>query len=355
MIKKHGGNVYEFSKTHNIDIDQIIDFSANINPFGLSELIVNQLPHMFGKVLNYPDPNYTDLKQAVSTFENIKEEHIVLGNGAIECIFLLAEHLKAKKILIPAPTFVEYERAFSKYNTEIEILVMKDMVLDIDLLIKNLSDDIDAIIICNPNNPTGGLIPRSQLYKLLEYTHKKGKQLILDEAFIDFTDDEHENTMKYYIEKYQNLTILKSLTKFFAVPGLRLGYLLSSQKVLLNAINNNRMPWSINSIASQVGVLVLQDETYIKKTKSWIRKERSWFLSELLTIEGISPYKSQGNYIFFKSNTIDLDIQLAPFGIMIRNCNNYEGLTDGYFRVAIKDREKNIKLILCIKEILWKS
>jgi len=355
MIKKHGGNVYKFAKEHQVNVEDIIDFSANINPFGLSDVIKEAIPSMFEKVLNYPDPNYTDLKDVISSFEGIPEEQIILGNGAIECIFLLAEHLKAKHLIIPVPTFVEYERAFSKYQTEISYYKMSDMILDIDCLIESFSDQVDAVIICNPNNPTGALVERTALEKLLNYTKEHQIALIMDEAFIDFTDDEDKNTMKTYIDSYSNLIILKSLTKFFAIPGLRLGYLMTGHKELIESINNNRMPWSINSIASQVGELVLKDDLYIQKTKEWIVKERQWFYNQLSSIDGIYPYTSQGNYIFFKTDGSDLDKQLAKYSIMIRNCNNYEGLSEGYFRVAIKDRNSNLKLISCIKEILWKS
>ncbi len=165
MIKKHGGNVYKFAKEHQINVEDIIDFSANINPFGLSDVVKEAIPSMFDKVLNYPDPNYMDLKEAISTFENISEDQIVLGNGAIECIFLLAEHLKAKQLVIPVPTFVEYERAFSKYQTEICYYKMNDMTLDIDHLIESFSDQVDAVIICNPNNPKGSPLKRTALQK----------------------------------------------------------------------------------------------------------------------------------------------------------------------------------------------
>ncbi|MBI9011084.1 MAG: threonine-phosphate decarboxylase [Clostridiales bacterium] len=355
MIKKHGGNVYKFAKEHQVQVEDVIDFSANINPFGLSNVVKEAIPSMFDKVLNYPDPNYMDLREAIAKFENIYEDQIVLGNGAIECIFLLAEHLKAKHLVIPVPTFVEYERAFSKYQTKICYYQMNDMILDIDCLIESFSDRVDAVIVCNPNNPTGSLVKRTDLEKLLNYTKEHQIYLIIDEAFIDFTDDEDNNTMKTYLKSYSNLIILKSLTKFFAIPGLRLGYLMTSHKELIDSINNSRMPWSINSIASQVGELVLKDDSYIEKTKKWIVKERQWFYESILSIDGIYPYVSQGNYIFFRSDEYELDKKLAEYSIMIRNCNNYEGLSEGYFRVAIKDRNSNLKLISCIKEILWKS
>lgn len=354
MIKKHGGNVYKFSKEHKIAIDDIVDFSANINPLGLSDKVHENLENIFKNVLNYPDPNYSELNEAIAKFEDIEGDHLVIGNGAIECIFLLAEHLKAGHVMIPQPTFVEYERAFSKYQTKISYFQMDKMLLDVDDLIRNLNG-VDVLVICNPNNPTGSLVEKSDLIRLLEYTKENEIIFVLDEAFIDFTDKEDENTMKSFVNTHDHLVILKSLTKFFAIPGLRLGYLMTSNKELLENISSHRMPWSINCIASQVGVLVLEDHDYINQTKEWIVKERQWFFNQLLTIEGIFPYNSQGNYIFFKSDISDLDIRLAPKGIMIRNCSNYEGLDVGYFRVAIKDRFLNEQLITYIKEILWKS
>ncbi|MCH4889159.1 threonine-phosphate decarboxylase [Acidaminobacter sp. JC074] len=347
MIKKHGGNVYKFAKENHIAVSEILDFSANINPLGLPKGVHEAFSDL-ESILNYPDPDYVDLVEAIARFENISSDYILVGNGGIECIFLVAEHLKLNRMLIPVPTFVEYDRAYSKYGQVEKVVIEEPFTLDVEKLITKL-DSCDGIVICNPNNPTGHLVDRKDLLKLLE----TGKMIVVDEAFIDFTNDEARSSMVKYINDYDNLVITKSLTKFFAMPGLRLGYLMTSNKALLNDIKESRMPWSINAIAAKAGSLVLKDEDYISKTKSWIKEERQYMLKALRTLD-IEVFNTEGNYIFLKS-ILELDKKLAKYGIMIRSCSNYDGLTAGYYRFAIKDREKNEVLLAALKEILWKS
>ncbi len=350
MIKKHGGNVHKFAIEHNISVNDILDYSANINPLGLSSKVIESL-NQLDSILNYPDPNYTSLIDSIATYEKVKSDCIIVGNGGIECLFLTAEQLKLKDILIPVPTFVEYERAFSKYGDISYYYNKKPFGVDVDDLIKQL-DGHDGLILCNPNNPTGYLIDRDNVVKIVKYAQSKNITVILDEAFIDFTDDENANTMVSMINEFENLIILKSLTKFFAMPGLRLGYLMSGSSEFLNGVRSTRMPWSINSMAAHAGQAALTDETYIKKTKTWIKEERLWFTDALKALN-ITVYPTQGNYIFFEADN-GLDKKLEKFGVMIRNCSNYEGLTEGYYRVAIKDRTDNLKLLGYLKEILWK-
>lgn len=347
MIKKHGGNVHQFSLEHGVPVEKIKDFSANINPLGIPSSVKEafEQPEL---ILNYPDPNYEQLTEAVSNFESVPKEYLIFGNGGIECIFLLAESLKNKKFLIPSPTFVEYERAFSKYGEVSTCLLEYPFELDVHQ-IKSEMNDCDGVIICNPNNPTGFLIRRHFILELLEAVD--GRMVIVDEAFIDFTDDEAENTMTPYLSKYDNLVILKSMTKFFAMPGLRLGYLMTSNQKILNEIKSNRMPWSINGIAAYVGAHVVKDSTYILKTKAFIKEERTFLYHELLKL-GLDVLPSQGNYLFFSCDE-SIDEKISKYGIMVRNCNNYLGLNDSYYRVAIKNRQHNQVLIQALKEILW--
>lgn len=352
MIKQHGGNIHKFAREHHFDVEQILDYSANINPFGMSKKIEEKLPEILNQALNYPDPDYKELKNDISMFEGVDEKYILLGNGAIECIFLLAEYLKSEHIMIPAPTFVEYERAFEKYETCITYYnINKTFEFDVEDYINSITEDVDTLILCNPNNPTGYLTDRSDLLLIIEYAKCRNIKVIIDEAFIDFTSDEDANTLKTYLEDYSNLIILKSLTKFFAMPGLRLGYLMTSDVELLASILDERMPWAINSFAAECGRIGLNDVHYIKETKMWIKTEREWLYDQLNRLDCLEVYKSEGNYLFFYSKINKLDEKLEKYGIMIRNCNNYRNLSDGFYRVAIKKRESNIQLVESIGEI----
>ncbi len=352
MIKKHGGNVHKFAREHKIEKKNIIDFSANINPLGISKQALSKFNEVFEDVLNYPDPEYTDLKEAISNFENVSSDNVILGNGAIECIFLIAEYLNSKHTLLLAPTFVEYERAFSKYKSEISYYNLKEenrFELDIDDFIENIDKSIDTIVICNPNNPTGCVLKEEKLYVLLKYCKLNEITLIMDEAFVDFTDNEEEITMKKHLSKFSNLIILKSLTKFFAIPGLRLGYLLTSNDILIDKIKSDRMPWMINCVASNIAINSLMDFDYINETKRYILKQRKYLIEELNKIKAITVYNSTANYIFMKCDK-NLEELLSKYSIMIRNCNNYRNLTDGYYRIAVKKNDVNIELINILKE-----
>lgn len=354
MIIKHGGNIHEFSKKHRMAMDDILDFSANINPFGMSKQVNKVLDQALLQALHYPDPDYRELMEAVSDHEGLHESHIVLGSGGIECIFLLAEHLKLNKIKIQGPTFVEYERAFSKYGTRVsyDLLNHQDFLTNMDCFIEEIGPDVDGILLCNPNNPTGILIDKSALVKLLDHAQKENIYLIIDEAFIDFVDRPHEASMVDLINSYENLVVLKSLTKFYGMPGLRIGYLLSGDKALVLDIKNKRMPWAINSMAASFAFASLSDQSYIEETRNYILKERKLFFNKLNNFTRLEVFPSQGNYIFFYTNCFDLDERLKAFGIMIRNCSNYMGLDEGYFRVAIKKSHENQQLICALNKIL---
>jgi len=190
------------------------------------------------------------------------------------------------------------------------------------------------------------------MFLILDETKKMGVTLIIDEAFIDFTDDEEAFSMVNQLSTYKHLIILKSLTKFYAIPGLRLGYFLSSDTDFVKQVKSNRIPWVINSIVEKAGVLSLNDKDYIKATKSFVLSERKFFIDALSALEALEVFPSQGNYVFFRSQILDLHVKLEEYGIMIRNCDNYQGLNRGYYRVAIKSRDKNKMLIQSLNEIL---
>lgn len=332
----HGGNVYKFLRDHKT-LEDVIDFSANINPLGMSKKGLDAMD--FQELLHYPDPEYYDLKMAIAKFENVDVENIVLGNGAIECIFLLAEALKLDKVVLLAPTFSEYERAFSKYGT--------CLFHPLDLQSPNLEfEEANAYVICNPNNPTGQVFDHNQLVDLLKKCEEKNQYLIIDEAFLDFSK---EVSMKKY--QSPNLIIFKSVTKFFAVPGLRMGYLLTWKQSIRDAIENNRITWPINQLAARYTEFALQDTDYIKESITYVEKERLFMYTALEAL-GLKVYKSGGNYLFFYTDCHNLNEGLMNYGILIRDCSNYRNLEKGYFRVAIKTHDENIKLIEAIRENL---
>lgn len=348
----HGGNVYKVAREKKIPIENIIDFSANINPLGLSVVGNERLKSTWSGLLNYPDPEYIALKKALGNFHQCDPINIYLGNGAIDLIFFLMRSLKPNRAMILAPTFVEYERALMAVGSEVIPFYLKeedDYQVRIEKLLDKLKT-IDCLVLCNPNNPTGQMINQQDMKRVIDYCAQNDIRLILDEAFMDFTDMDESASCIPLLKTYNGLFILRSITKFFAVPGLRLGYVLTINNDFSAYYERNKEPWCVNHFAQEYTIAALSDTDYISESKEYIMKERVWLFNALNDMANLTPYKSYGNYIFFKYNGVhNIKEKLENEGILIRSCINYRGLTNEYFRVAVKSREHNKTLIEIIK------
>ncbi|PAB60771.1 threonine-phosphate decarboxylase CobD [Anaeromicrobium sediminis] len=354
---KHGGNIYEIEKKYGINKEDIIDFSANINPLGVPESFKRALIENMDIIKNYPDPDYIKLKESISKHNKIDREKIIVGNGATEIIFSLIDIIKPKKSLLLAPTFAEYERALKKIDSSVEYYFLKEennFLLDEEFL-NYIKEEIDCIILCNPNNPTGKLVDKGLIEDILKKSKRKNIEIIIDEAFIDFVEDYEDKSLIKYIDEYENLHIIRALTKFFAIPGLRLGYGITSNKKIIEKFEDSSEPWTINSYADLGGQVLLEDEEYIKKTRQWIKEENNYLYKEIKGIEGIKVYKSTVNYLLLKTDKTNLKEELMKKNILIRSCDNYINLDERYFRVAVKNRHYNDKLIRALKEIYYGS
>jgi len=281
-----------------------------------------------------------------------------LGNGAVELIYLLVKLLKPKKVLIPAPTFCEYEIAVNTNGGQVVDLNLsrtENFNLNLDNTIKML-DEVDMVILCNPNNPTGQLIKKENLLTILRESKKRGIFILLDEAFMDFVEGSEEYSLLSELRKWDNLFILYSLTKFFAIPGLRLGAGLANEE-LVNKLNFIKDPWNVNCFAQLAGIVSLQDKKYIKDSKTFILKEKDFLYNELKKVNNIYPYKPSVNYIFIDVSKTgysskQLQQKIAAQGILVRDCSSYKNLGDQFIRVAVKGREQNIKLVEGFKKAM---
>lgn len=357
MKAKHGGNIYEAAFKYGIDVDEIIDFSANINPLGLPDKLRNAIVSNIDIITKYPEPSYKELIDAIAKYNSVDENYIFPGNGAIEIIFLMIEAISPKKTLLLAPTFIEYERALKKVQSDINYYELKEeneFKVDRQVLLEKIDKEIDLIILCNPNNPTGQIISKEILKEVLEKCKAQNIFLIVDEAFIDFTDKEINMSLTRFVEEFSNLIIIKAFTKFFAIPGLRLGYGITSNKKLKDRIEEICQPWTINGFASMAGRILLEDKEYIDKSKIFFQKERKYLFESLKNIKQLQVFKPEANYIFFKvlKEKVDLKTELIRKKILIRQCDNYVNLDSTYYRIAIKDRKSNEKLIKTLKEVL---
>lgn len=355
MIKSvHGGNIDEICRVYNIDRESITDFSANINPLGLNFNIKNSIIDNLGDVVNYPDITYYELKEEISKFEEIRKENIFLGNGAAECIFNLARALNPKKTLLLAPSFSEYEEGVKSVYGDIEYFLLKeedDFKLT-DELIEKLDESLDLLFICNPNNPTGVITDRNYLEKLIKKAEKLNIFVAVDESFLDFVEDKDRYSVMDLIYKHSNLVIIKSLTKFYAIPGLRIGFGVTDNKDLLEKIDRVTMSWNVNTLASIAATCGLKEDTYNKESIIYVNKEKEYLYNNLKNIKSLKVFTPSVNFIFFKiKEEIDLKMELLKYGILIRSCNNYIGLNDKFYRIAVRTREENEKIINALSKV----
>ena len=386
----HGGNIYKIFREKNIK--EILDYSSNINPYGIPESLKKRITENLEILERYPDPDYIELRQKLAHLNKVDISNIILGNGATEIIFLFMKVINPKKILIAAPTFGEYERAikaterledssilgnsnkkkydeksFGEKKIEIEHFELKendDFKLNIDNLKNELAKKYDLLIICNPNNPTGKFLKLDETEEILKECNKYNTKLFIDEAFIDFLKDGMEESIINAKENKQNLFVTRAFTKFFAMPGLRLGYGIYFDKKLEKRISEKKEPWSVNNIAEMAGLTVLDNTEYIEKTLKWITEEKIYVYEKLNEINGIRPYKTEVNFITVKIednfilkglNVKILREKMLEQGILIRDASNFKFLDEKFFRLAIKDRASNERVIEVMKEIFRKK
>lgn len=353
----HGGNLRAASENFNLQENKIIDFSSNINPLGYHPLIKKAIISNFKSIMSYPDPDYKKLLESISSFYNIDQKNLILGNGSTELIYLLSFSLKPRKAIIIQPDFSEYELSLNKIDCKILNLVGKNkdnFKVDVHQIIKKLKDkSIDILYLSNPNNPSGYIYTKEELEELLLVCKKYKKYIFIDEAFLDFLPDYNDITLSGYIRKNKYLIILKTLTKFYAIPGLRLG-LMAADVSIIEKLKFMQTPWSINCFSQMIGDIILNDRNYITKTIDFIKEEKYFLIIGLSKISGIKVFLSYTNYILCEitngKKLVSLENYLSKKNIIIRNCSNYIGLDDRYFRVAVKKRKQNKLLLKCLKE-----
>ncbi len=356
MIKEHGGNIYKISRDYGYALDDILDFSANINPLGVPEKGRAAIAASVDSLVNYPDPDYYDFCTAVAKHHNLDASMVFPGNGAIDSLYSAVRAASPEKVLVSVPSFVEYEKAVAKADALYVPAYRKEeggYRFDVETFLEQITEDVDLAILCNPNNPTGDLVSRASILRILEKCRSVGAYLLLDEAFMEFAEHLGAESSVDLLASHKELIVSRSLTKYYAVPGLRAGYLLVSDARIMDALRSNAEPWKLNALADAFSRAVLTDKAYDKATGEWIRTESAQLLSALNAFEDISAYATYGNYIFFRfAGNLDLKKEMLGRGIAIRSCDNYDGIGKGYYRVAVKDKTSNGTLIEILGEVL---
>lgn len=345
----HGGDVYTDGLLKNRNL---LDFSSNVNPLGVPNLFKDNINEALINVEKYPDIKYRELLSNLSNYVGVKDKHIVLGNGAAEIIDLAISCFKS--ILIVVPSFAEYEISANKWGCHIEYSYLtKNMDFDYDDIKQKIHNQ-EALIIANPNNPNGRTIDKSKFKEILEICEKEQKFILIDEAFIEFTGDKSRSFVAETLS-YKCIIIIRALTKFFGMPGIRFGYGISINEYILEKIREKQNPWNINSFAELAVKYALNDILYIEKSLIWIEQEREVFTSGLKNISFIKKvFSTRANFILCKLNNLTseklYDLCLEE-GILIRKADNFKGLDNSFIRLAIKDSCSNEKLIEVFKKI----
>jgi threonine-phosphate decarboxylase len=354
-MQLHGGNSGEIAKKYGLDEQAIIDFSANINPLGFPKGIKALLNKNTAVITRYPDTHSTHLRKIIASRNGVHEKNIIVGNGSTELIYLLPRVFNPRVALIPQPTFREYQASLESMGCTIRHLPLDERSLfrvKIDDML-SLLPKVDIIYLCNPNNPTGVLEKRDYLKPLIAEAAKKDVLCVVDESFIDFSGDE---SLGGEAVKRNNLIILKSMTKFFGIPGLRLGYMIA-QRPTVACINKQKEPWSVNVLAQRVGAFCFKDNHFSTRTRQFVSRERHYLYNQVNGIKGLRTYDSSTNFLLIKIlknglTSTEIYNSLAGDGILIRDCRSFKGMGKKFIRIAVKKRKQNQLLIKALKKIV---
>ena len=336
----HGGDVY--------GMEVRLDFSSNVNPLGPPPSVISAMQRACAQVRQYPDPYCRALTRAIAAHEGVPERSILCGAGAAELIYAYCDALRPKKIAELAPTFSEYSAAAAHFGASVArfSLHAPDFAPDEALLSFLAQETPDALFLCTPNNPTGKTIPRALLEAVLQQCKKQHTHVLLDECFLDFTD---EKSAQDLLPQFENLLILKAFTKNFALAGARVGYCLTENHALLRKMSQSCEPWNVSLPAQAAGVAALQEWSWVSRARDLTRIERA-YLSQELPALGFSVCPSEANYLLLRA-PVGLDTALLRRGIAIRSCENYPGLGPGWYRIAVRLHEENEALLETMRRI----
>lgn len=343
----HGGDIYS--------CDYICDFSVNVNPLGTPESVRSAVRKAAERLEQYPDTSCRSLRKALSLKLSVPEEKLIFGNGAAELIFALVQAVKPKKALLAAPCFAEYEAALRAAGCDIAyypLLAEHNFLLQEDFP-DWITPETDLIFLCNPNNPTGTVTGRELLHRTAARAGACGAVLAVDECFWQFVPKEERVTLLTDTETYRSLFLLHAFTKTYAMPGLRLGYGVSSDRGLLERMEEQMQAWNVSVPAQMAGTAALEETDYVEKTALLVAQEREYLQKELRRL-GLCVFPSLANYLLFQGPE-DLKERCAREKILIRDCRNYHGLCAGWFRIAVRTHEDNKLLIRTMEQILGKE
>lgn len=344
----HGGDIYTYG--------DVLDFSVNVNPYGPSEEVLEAAKRSMDEVSLYPDSQCRRLRKRLAEKKSLPEEYFLFGNGAAELFFSVVLAEKPKKALLPIPAFAEYEQALRTVECEIiyhELKRENNFALT-ESFLEELTEDIDLVFLCSPSNPSGQVIEPELLEQILMQCEEKKIRLVLDECFIEFLEETQKYTMVKKVTDHACLFLVQAFTKMYGIPGLRLGYAMTSDAKLRERMQQIRQPWNVSVPAQAAGVEALteREEQRVQKTRKIIVEEKTR-IEEKMTELGIEFVPTKANFILLHSE-ISLFKQLLEQGILIRDCENYRGLSKGWYRIAVRTKEENEMLLHALERVVSK-
>ncbi len=356
----HGGNVWEISEKYNIPVDQLIDFSISTNPLGTPKTSIENIRQNLNLIQHYPDPDHEWLLESLANSAGVEPDNVIVGNGSTELIYLFTEVFleSGYEALIPVPSFSEYKAAIERFGGNMVFLncnSSKNFQLNVEEVKSTISKKTRIIFLCNPNSPTGVLYEKSELMRIIKFAAERNVLVFLDEDYIDFVDDSKRYSMAEYVRDYDNLFVLRSLTKFFCLAGVRIGFGIGSPD-LVKILKNVRMPWSVNSLAMFGAVEAVNDKDFINRSRFLLSNSKRQMREMFNTIPWLKVYPSETNFLLVEITRGDLTSTqlregLAKRGLLIRDCKDFDGPNDRFFRVTVRRPEENKKLIEQIKSI----
>ena len=357
---QHGGNLDTVERTYGIKSSDIIDFSANVNPLGISPHAKNAIISNVEIISKYPDEEYIALKKSIAHYTEASFDDVLVGNGSTELISKYIHLASPKNALIIGPTYSEYEREIDLLGGDTTYYPLKEGLnfqLDLDSFLLELDKGYDLLILCNPNNPTGTAIPVNQLRQIMHSAKNNGTLVMIDETYIEFAKNPLDYTSIGLINEFKNLFVIRGISKFFSAPGLRLGYGLCSNEEIKKKINKSKDPWAINSIANMAAQKMFEDNEYIQRTHLYISKERQYFYEELKKIPSLKVYESEANFILCKIldhhiSSKELFISLLKEHLMIRDASSFPFLNEYFIRFCFMLHQDNVKLLNKLRQLL---
>jgi threonine-phosphate decarboxylase len=368
----HGGQVYQLAKQLGRSVETLLDFSASLNPLGAPVSVVRAMRNAVNECQHYPDPYSEDLRVRLAQEHGISEESILVSNGSAEIIRILPQALALRQACIVGPTFGEFENSLrlagvscigvdalsaQRYAPPLESIftMLEEWRQDSSRKGRKVGMHKNAVFLCNPNSPTGRRIAFRDLRQIVREVHQIGCWVIVDEAFVDWSPS--QSLMKD-IATSPRLLILRSFTKFFAIPGIRLGYVVGKPAVV-ESLRRHLPPWSVNHVAQAAGVAALADSRFRQRSLQWMQQERPRFIAQLRKISGLRVIPSQANFVMVEVSSTrcpqDIVERLQVQGILVRNCQSFPGVTRPALRIAIRLARENKRLVKGLTEIMRKS